>query len=161
MDVVFDIDGTLADAQHRLHFIQSAPKNWDGFFSNDAMERDRPIAEAWAVLTALIEADHRILFITGRPERRRAVTQQWLTELHCSIRCHAALHWAQRPWKMPALLMRRDDDRRPSHLVKQELLQQAQDRGFSPKLAFEDRRDDAAMWRKNGLICCQLAEGNY
>lgn len=28
-------------------------------------------------------------------------------------------------------------------------------------VVFEDRNDDTAMWRRNGLLCCQVADGNY
>ena len=31
MDVICDIDGTVADCSHRLHWIQSKPKNWKAF----------------------------------------------------------------------------------------------------------------------------------
>ena len=30
---IFDIDGTLADASHRLHHIQNGNKDWDAFFA--------------------------------------------------------------------------------------------------------------------------------
>jgi FMN phosphatase YigB (HAD superfamily) len=33
MIYIFDIDGTLADISHRLHFIQQEPKDWRGFYS--------------------------------------------------------------------------------------------------------------------------------
>lgn len=36
MDIIFDIDGTLADCSHRLHWIQSKPKNWNAFFAGMA-----------------------------------------------------------------------------------------------------------------------------
>jgi hydroxymethylpyrimidine pyrophosphatase-like HAD family hydrolase len=29
--VVFDIDGTLADNEHRVHYLHNHPKNWDAF----------------------------------------------------------------------------------------------------------------------------------
>jgi hypothetical protein len=28
MDVIFDIDGTLADPEHRRHYVRVKPKNW-------------------------------------------------------------------------------------------------------------------------------------
>ena len=31
--VICDIDGTLADVQHRLHHLEGDPKDWDGFFA--------------------------------------------------------------------------------------------------------------------------------
>ena len=31
--VIFDLDGTLADIDHRLHFIQNGNKQWDEFYA--------------------------------------------------------------------------------------------------------------------------------
>lgn len=47
MDIVFDIDGTLANASHRMPYITNPnePKNWDAFF--DGVVDDEPIPEAW------------------------------------------------------------------------------------------------------------------
>jgi hypothetical protein len=61
----------------------------------------------------------------------------------------------------PPIFMRLIGDRRPSHVVKREGLLQARAEGFDPKLVFEDRKDDADMWRAEGLLCCQVAEGDY
>ena len=30
---IFDIDGTLANCDHRLHYVKNKPKNWDAFYS--------------------------------------------------------------------------------------------------------------------------------
>ena len=29
---IFDIDGTLANCDHRLHHVKNKPKNWDAFY---------------------------------------------------------------------------------------------------------------------------------
>ena len=57
MDVVFDIDGTLADARHRLHFIKAPDMqshdpsenwrpDWDSFLSEEQVMQDVPIGKA-------------------------------------------------------------------------------------------------------------------
>jgi len=33
MIYIFDIDGTLADVSHRLHYITGETKDWDAFFA--------------------------------------------------------------------------------------------------------------------------------
>lgn len=177
MDVIFDIDGTLANAEHRLHFITDPDKakDWENFLSDEQVANDAPIDQIWTVLHALASARHKILFITGRPARQRKLTIDWLMPIALvelerkmpSRRPHPrillAQYWADRSTHkhLPRLYMRADGDRRPSHIVKQELLYQARSDGFAPKIVFEDRKDDAAMWRKQGLICCQVAEGDY
>lgn len=169
MDVIFDIDGTLADASHRLHHIMPDPnaayetpfkKDWDKFLSDELVAKDAPIPATWATLTALVRDHARILFITGRPEAQRQITYDWLTKIDCTHRAVAAWTW-QNSNNKPVLYMRKDGDRRPSHIVKEEALHRARMDTFDPTLVFEDRKDDTAMWRRNGLLCCQVAVGDY
>jgi phosphoglycolate phosphatase-like HAD superfamily hydrolase len=167
MDVIFDIDGTLADATHRLHHIVEDPnqiyehvfkKNWDRFLSDELVAQDAYIEPMWKLLAQLDKSAWSILFITGRPEAQRDVTWTWLKDgltRHRAFRDQRFLDWNTR------LYMRDDGDRRPSHKVKRDSLRHARNDGFDPKLVFEDRKDDTAMWRSEGLICCQVAEGNY
>ena len=176
MDIVFDIDGTLAIAKHRLHHIISDPnaiyeqpfkKDWDMFLSDELVAKDEPIEQTWALLLSLMHQGHRVIFITGRPEAQREVTYNWLydKELSCPVRLNCGYYWQilARGGKIegPVIYMRKNGDRRLSHIVKGELLEQARQDGFDPKLAFEDRIEDTKMWREKGLMCCQVAEGNY
>lgn len=39
--VIVDIDGTVADLSHRIHFIEGEKKDWDSFYNN--VEKDKPI----------------------------------------------------------------------------------------------------------------------
>jgi len=168
MDVVFDIDGTLANASHRLHhikdtrfFIPSAlglrdlKPNWEKFLSPEMVMKDTAITTVWAVLEAMHIQDHRILFITGRNLTTYSDTYNWLKQM-------ARLNAPQ--WYFDAkinLFMRDKDDRSPSEVSKRKSLHRARELDFDPKLVFEDRATDTAMWRDEGLICCQVAEGKY
>ena len=75
--VVLDIDGVLADVRHRLHYLASRPKNWDGFF---AAAKDDELLEVGAEFAKRAAGTHDIVYLTGRPERLRAATQAWLDE---------------------------------------------------------------------------------
>jgi hypothetical protein len=68
---VLDIDGVLADVRHRLHHLESRPKNWAAFFA--AAPRDPLLAEGAAVATHL-STDHELVYLTGRPEHCRRDT---------------------------------------------------------------------------------------
>ena len=72
---VFDLDGTLADITHRLHFIQGEKKDWDAFFA--ACIDDAPISHmldlAW-----YIGKDHHVVYVSGRSDAIRYLTLQWL-----------------------------------------------------------------------------------
>lgn len=182
MDVIFDIDGTLADASHRLHFIKDmrywvqSPSNpeglpkpdWESFLSDEQVARDAPIPQTWAILESMLDdpQGYRVIFITGRNQSTRGMTYKWLTDDNCPIRYYAVAIWRRRSEYQgktvgPILYMRSESDRRPSHHVKRDLLKLARADGFNPTLVFEDRKDDTAMWRSEGLLCCQVAEGDY
>ena len=40
MDVIFDIDGTLVNIEHRLPHIMKKPKDWDTFRKPELKELD-------------------------------------------------------------------------------------------------------------------------
>ncbi|WP_329558464.1 hypothetical protein OG711_04545 [Streptomyces uncialis] len=102
---VFDLDGTLADTAHRAHFLESRPRDWSAFFA--AAPDDPPLAEGVAL--ARESADEcEVLYLTGRPERCRRDTVDWL---------------AAQGLPDGRLLMRRNDDRRPARRTKLEALE--------------------------------------
>jgi hypothetical protein len=172
MRIIFDIDGTLANASHRLHHIVPPDpkpdgwrKDWDAFLSLSAVNADEHIAPMFELLLTLW-FDHDIRFATGRRHDQRDITVGWITD---GMRAN---YQPTMKWGLPRedhlsntvnnrLWMRKMDDRRPSHEVKREILTDLRGLGWNPEMVFEDRADDAAMWRDEGLICCQVAEGNY
>ncbi|MFB9466914.1 phosphatase domain-containing protein [Streptomyces cinereospinus] len=101
---VFDLDNTLADTAHRQHFLRRKPRDWDGFFA--AAPADPPLAEGVALVRESAE-ECEVVYLTGRPERCRRDTLDWL-----------AAHG------LPGgrVHMRRDADRRPARFTKLEIL---------------------------------------
>ncbi|MFE5213835.1 MULTISPECIES: phosphatase domain-containing protein [unclassified Streptomyces] len=97
---VFDLDNTLADTAHRQHFLESRPKDWDGFFA--AAPADPPLAEGVALVLESAR-DCEVVYLTGRPERCRRDTLEWL---------------AAQGLPEGRLHMRRDADRRPARFTK-------------------------------------------
>lgn len=113
---VFDIDGTLADNSHRLHYIQGEKKDWDSFYA--ASSEDKPIEAVTELARFLdnggpllnLDSDYAVVFCTGRPESTRRATGSWLS-LYCQI------------FPM-AMYMRKDGDHRPDYVVKEEMIAQ-------------------------------------
>lgn len=103
---IFDIDGVVADVRHRLHFLDSTPKDWAGFFA--AASQDPPLPDGIALARAAL-ADHDLVWLTGRPESLRQVTERWLTD---------------QGLPPSPLLMRRQHDFRPARLAKREALRE-------------------------------------
>ena len=74
---VIDIDGTISKVGDRLKYLQQTPKDWDNFY--DACFDDEPIRETCDLVTAL-SLNCNIVFCTGRSERVRNKTEEWLDE---------------------------------------------------------------------------------
>ena len=90
---IFDIDGTLADSTHRVHYIcpdydslskkilsiddldKFAP-DWDSFYKESV--NDKPIPDMVNILRRIQDTGAEILFVTGRSEKYRQITQEWL-----------------------------------------------------------------------------------
>jgi len=51
--------------------------------------------------------------------------------------------------------------RRADDIVKRERLARRRADRFSPELAIDDRRRVVDMWRSEGLVCAQVAEGEF
>ncbi|MEV7992472.1 hypothetical protein AB0O67_11235 [Streptomyces sp. NPDC086077] len=101
---VFDLDNTLADTAHRQRFLEGRPRDWDGFFA--AAPADPPLAEGVAMARASAE-ECEVVYLTGRPERCRQDTLDWL---------------AAQGLPEGRVHMRRDADRRPARHTKLETL---------------------------------------
>ncbi|MFE7841094.1 hypothetical protein ACFU53_35105 [Streptomyces sp. NPDC057474] len=101
---VFDLDNTLADTAHRQRFLERKPRDWDAFFA--AAPHDPQLTEGVALARESAE-ECEVVYLTGRPERCRGDTVDWL-----------AAHGLPegRIW------MRRDNDRRPARRTKLEIL---------------------------------------
>ncbi|MEQ3554879.1 hypothetical protein WIS52_30820 [Pseudonocardia nematodicida] len=99
---VFDIDGVLADVSHRLHHLDV--HRWERFFADAA---DDPLLDEGAERLREAQKEYDVVYLTGRPERNRPLTERWLAE-----------------FDLPTgpLYMRPDDDRRPARYVKREVL---------------------------------------
>ena len=88
---------------------------------------------------------YHILIVSGRPiDKCGKETVEWL---------------AKHDIKYDHILMRNSGDRRQDDIVKQEIL----DRLPKGKIAFilDDRKQVVNMWRRNGLTCLQVADGDF
>ena len=145
--IVCDLDGTLCDITHRTHFVQrphGERKDWDAFFAGVP---DDKVNEPVLDLLFMVDEYSTVVFCSGRPERCRADTVAWLEK-------HAF------PFSQCQLHMRKDGDFRPDDIVKQEILDTHIDKD-RVLFVLDDRNQVVNMWRRNGLACFQVAEGNF
>lgn len=100
MLAVFDVDGVVADVRHRLKYLARTPKDWKGFFAAAAadppLETGVGLAREWA-------DGHDLVWLTGRPENLRRVTERWLRDQGLPV---------------DRLIMRPANDRRAARLFK-------------------------------------------
>lgn len=153
--IICDLDGTLANCEHRVHHVQGKPKNWDAFYAgvrhdkvNEAVRRVlnsmscSAFEEEWTTL--------QIIYCSGRPERCREDTERWLKE-------------EARMWFPPetALLMRKEGDYRQDCIVKEELYNAHIKGKYEVLFVLDDRQQVVDMWRANSLTCFQVAPGQF
>ena len=138
--VILDLDGTLANCKHRLHFIEGPKKNWDLFFDNCL---DDIVIQPMFHLMNILSKDYKIVFITARPEKNRELTTEWLFKNNIQY---------------SELLMRKNVDYNKSPIVKQQLVQQLRSMGYNPIYSFDDRADCVAMFQSEGIYAFLVGE---
>lgn len=150
---IFDLDGTLANAEHRVHHIQGATKDWPAFFA--ACGNDEPISAAIATLKALRKGGAEVWIWTGRSDEVREETEAWFSRN--TIPLGTILFSAPE-----AFLMRKAGDHRPDHVIKYEWLANLEPPEHRRLTAvFEDRARVVQMWREAGVPCFQVAPGDF
>jgi phosphoglycolate phosphatase-like HAD superfamily hydrolase len=140
---IFDIDGTLAQTDHRMHHIrpvEGQKKNWGKFFAE--AKKDEPFEHVLRINSFVAaREDDRIILLTARPENLRADTQVWLEEHGIAF---------------DDLFMRPVNERKPDYEVKRDIYRNYLKEKYQVVAAFEDRLQVAKMWREEGvpvLLC--------
>lgn len=136
-----DVDGTVANSDHRQHLYQT--KNWSHFMQeivNDPPHKDM------VELVRILAEHYWIVICTGRPDDTKADTEAWLKQHNV-------------PYN--ALYMRVAGDNRSDAIVKIELLHKIQADGFEVAFALEDRNRVVAALRENGIRVLHVQEGDF
>ena len=146
--IIVDIDGTISKLGDRLKYLLREPKNWDSFYA-ECFE-DKPVPEIIDLVQALYEKGYNIIFCTGRRESCRKDTARWLENYFTFELAMAS-----------PVLMRPDGDHRHDTDIKPELLEKAGIDLDTIAFVMEDRNSMVKKWRDMGLICLQVAEGDF
>jgi phosphoglycolate phosphatase-like HAD superfamily hydrolase len=141
--VVVDIDGVLSDAARRQHYLEATRPDWRAFF--EACGDDELIEEI-KILLDLLDPALSVVLLTGRPGRVRHLTQAWLDRY--------GIRW-------DVLLMREGGDYSMAREFKEEAVAELRKLGFDLRLAFEDDRRNAEMFRDAGVPCVYIHSGYY
>lgn len=141
--IVCDIDGTVANIEHRRRYVATKPKNWKAF--NAGMAQDTVYADIQWMITKLSMYSN-LVFCSGRGEEQRAVTEKWL---------------ADNKFTYEGLYMRAVGDYRQDSIVKVELLQQIREKHGEPFLWIDDRNQVVDAIREQGIRVIQVAQGDF
>lgn len=143
--VLFDIDGTLANIEHRRAYLKENPPNWNKF--NELMGLDIPNYPIVSLYKNLWQSnEYAIELVTGRNEEFRKITEQWMI-------------WNEIPFNK--IHMRKDKDNRPDHIIKKEILDELLKSGYEIEFVVDDRQQVVDMWRANGIVCLQCDVGDF
>lgn len=142
--ILCDIDGTIANVLHRVHYVKGKEKNWEEFNSRaggDSVKED--IANI--LREFCVDKETEIHIVTAREEKWRQDTEEWLKINDIPFN---------------KLYMRGLGDSRSDSDVKRDIYTN----NFIDKkvwFVLEDRDKVVKMWRELGLSCMQVAEGDY
>jgi predicted kinase len=180
--IIVDMDGTLADCEHRrkaallptkhkmlpqlnectywnditygpCDICGAKPKmNWDIFYQG--CENDPEITPIAQLVGVLADTGAiDVIVVSGRPiDKAGKATEDWLNKRH----------WSGFPPQH--LFMRNGGDSRPDYEIKGEILDKMISNGLDlsrVRWVIDDRDQVVNMWRSRGLTCLQVADGDF
>ena len=147
--IVVDLDGTLANIDHRLRFIRGDKdkKDWNGFYG--AVGQDT--INEWCVelIRAFRLAGYSIVIVSARRQSCLEETKKWLLNNHIFLHQNFM-------GTFELFLLRKNNDYTPDVDLKRDWLHKF----GKDKILFvvDDRARVVNMWREEGLVCLQCAD---
>lgn len=135
--IICDLDGTLA-----IHNGRSP-------YDTDKCDTDEFNEVVYNLLAAKhFESGHEIIFVSGREDTYKEKTVVWLRRRFSKS-------------YTDLIYMRPAGDKREDSIVKQELYETYIKGKYNVEFVLDDRNRVVEMWRRNGLTCLQVAEGDF
>lgn len=147
--VICDLDGTIAWMQGRSPYDVTEVKN------------DRCDYRLAQLLNNLMQSGVIVLFVSGREGTEQCYndTFEWLKENLDETIYHKPTMFSD--GYMFSLKMRPAKDYRPDEIIKQEIYDNQIKGKYDIISVFDDRNKVVNMWRNNGLLVCQVNEGDF
>ena len=142
--IIFDVDGTIADVEHRRHFV-NGNNDWDSFRKETV--NDTPVQWVCDIAKRFIAQGDEVAFFSARNESERDITEKQISE------------WIGDGHK--GVFLRPNDDFTPDDVFKSELADKFIDMGGKIDLIFDDRQKVVDMWRDKGFTVVQVADGDF
>lgn len=167
--IIFDLDGTLADCEHRRHFVDSSmpsptkkeaqeflkngckwKPNWKEFY--EACDKDKPIEPTIEILDGIYQNTVRfwedVQIWSGREESVRGKTIKWLEE---------NILWDDMGSKI-TLKMRPIGDSIPDDVLKEKWLDEALAQSKKIDFVFDSDPKCIKMWNRRGVFVFNCAQ---
>jgi phosphoglycolate phosphatase-like HAD superfamily hydrolase len=141
-----DIDGTLANTDHRMHLLPQGdnsddPAAWQKFHSQ--LHLDKPYLRVFDfVKRQAREAKLAPVIITGRPMDFSELSNRWL--VNNNLLPHFSIY-------------RRPDNSKVDTEYKADALRRLRHEGYWPVVAIDDQPDILNVWRQHNIKTCYLA----
>ena len=103
--IIFDVDGTIADVEHRRHHVTQRPTDWKSF--KEQTRFDTPVEWVCDIAKRHIARGDDVAFFSARNEEQRSLTEAQIDE------------WIGKGHK--GLFLRPDGDFRPDEEFKSDL----------------------------------------
>ncbi len=137
--VIIDIDGTIADCNHRLHCVKppmGVKKDWKKFYELAAI--DMPYEWCVDLAKAMKAQGYTIIFLTAREgiQTNEDITRQWLDR-------NVGIEYV--------LMMRDKRDFRKDFIVKQEIYQLKVAPYYEIAFCIDDKPEVCNMYKSMGL----------
>jgi len=143
--IIFDVDGTIADVEHRRHFVSQKPADWKSF--REQTKFDTPVEWVCDIAKRFIAQGDNVAFFSARNESERSITEkqisEWIGEGH------------------QGLFLRPDGDFRRDDEFKSDLADKFEEVGGKIDIVFDDRNQVVEMWRQRGTTVVQVADGDF
>lgn len=148
LTVIFDLDGTLAIIDKRREKAANFDNkiNWKAFFDPANIELDEPNIAVIKVFQAMKAAGYRVGILSGRDTVSLNETCNWLKKYGVDY---------------DFMKMRPKGSHTPDNVLKKQWLDEMIAEGHKIICVFDDRDKVVKMWRENGILCFQVAEGAF
>ena len=140
--VIVDLDGTLANIDHRVHLVRREKPDWDAFYA--ACDKDTPNEWCVELIRAFIRVGAPVVIVSARRQEEEKKTREWLSRMFEIILPGPKLR-----------LLRGPGNHEPDTVLKKRWL----DSFGRENILFvvDDRQKVVDMWRAEGLTCLQCA----
>ena len=142
--IIFDVDVTIADCDHRRHFVENN-NDWKSF--KEQTVNDTPVQWVCDIAKRFIAQGDQVAFFSARNETEREITEQQISE------------WIGDGHK--GLFLRENDSYDPDEVFKANLADKFEEIGGKIDLVFDDRNKVVDMWRARGTTVVQVADGDF